>query len=251
MSDATPMSPAEFEQALRAKGAYYHIHHPYHVAMYQGRATREQIQGWVANRFYYQVNIPMKDAAILANCPDREVRREWIQRLLDHDGAPGEDGGIEAWLRLGQAVGLDPDQLRSQELVLPGVRFAVDAYVNFARRASWQEAASSSLTELFAPQIHQSRLESWPQHYPWIKEEGYFYFRSRLSQANRDVEHGLALALAFCNTPEKQNRMLEILQFKLDILWTMLDAMTMAYELQRPPYHTVTDKAAWHTTRLV
>jgi pyrroloquinoline-quinone synthase len=146
-----PLSPAEFEQALRAKGAYYHIHHPYHVAMYEGRATREQIQGWVANRFYYQVNIPLKDAAILANCPDREIRREWIQRLLDHDGAPGEDGGIEAWLRLGEAVGLDPDQLRSQELVLPGVRFAVDAYVNFARRASWQEAASSSLTELFAP----------------------------------------------------------------------------------------------------
>ncbi|EJM06687.1 pyrroloquinoline quinone (coenzyme PQQ) biosynthesis protein C [Pseudomonas sp. GM16] len=89
----TPMSPTEFEAALRAKGAYYHIHHPYHVAMYQGRATREQIQGWVANRFYYQVNIPLKDAAILANCPDREIRREWIQRLLDHDGAPGEDGG--------------------------------------------------------------------------------------------------------------------------------------------------------------
>jgi len=153
----TPLSPTEFEAALRAKGAYYHIYHPYHVAMYEGRATREQIQGWVANRFYYQVNIPLKDAAILANCPDREIRREWIQRLLDHDGAPGEDGGIEAWLRLGQAVGLDPDQLRSQELVLPGVRFAVDAYVNFARRASWQEAASSSLTELFAPQIHQSR----------------------------------------------------------------------------------------------
>lgn len=168
MSDAKPLSPAEFEQALRAKGAYYHIHHPYHVAMYEGRASREQIQGWVANRFYYQVNIPLKDAAILANCPDREIRREWIQRLLDHDGAPGEDGGIEAWLRLGQAVGLDPEQLRSQELVLPGVRFAVDAYVNFARRASWQEAASSSLTELFAPQIHQSRLDSWPQHYPWI-----------------------------------------------------------------------------------
>ena len=192
----TPMSPAEFEAALRAKGAYYHIYHPYHVAMYEGRATREQIQGWVANRFYYQVNIPLKDAAILANCPDREIRREWIQRLLDHDGAPGEDGGIEAWLRLGQAVGLDPDQLRSQELVLPGVRFAVDAYVNFARRASWQEAASSSLTELFAPQIHQSRLDSWPQHYPWIDPAGYEYFRTRLGQARRDVEHGLAITLA-------------------------------------------------------
>ena len=167
------MTPAEFEQALRAKGALYHIHHPFHVAMYDGSATREQIQGWVANRFYYQVCIPVKDAAILANCPDRDTRREWIQRIIDHDGEPGSEGGIEAWLRLAESVGLDRQQMLSQELVLPGVRFAVDAYVNFARRASWQEAASSSLTELFAPQIHQSRLDAWPQHYPWIDASGY------------------------------------------------------------------------------
>ena len=155
MKQASALSPAEFEQALRDKGAYYHIHHPYHVAMHNGTATKQQIQGWVANRFYYQINIPMKDAAIMANCPDREVRRHWIQRLLDHDGLPDSEGGIEAWLRLAEAVGLDRNQVLSGELVLPGVRFAVDAYVNFARRASWQEAASSSLTELFAPHIHQ------------------------------------------------------------------------------------------------
>jgi pyrroloquinoline-quinone synthase len=174
-----------------------------------------------------------------------------VQRILDHDGSNDQEGGIEAWLQLGEAVGLDREVLLSEKLVLPGVRFAVDAYVNFARRANWQEAACSSLTELFAPQIHQSRLDSWPQHYPWIKEEGYFYFRSRLSQANRDVEHGLALALEVFTTAEQQNRMLEILQFKLDILWTLLDAMTMAYSLQRPPYHTVTDQVSWHSTRLV
>ena len=245
------LSPAAFEQALRAKGDYYHIYHPFHVAMHNGEATPEQIRGWVANRFYYQTNIPLKDAAIMANCPDPATRRKWVQRILDHDGGADGEGGIEAWLRLAEAVGLEREQVLSEERVLPGVRFAVDAYVNFARRASWQEAASSSLTELFAPQIHQSRLDSWPQHYPWIKEEGYFYFRSRLGQARRDVEHGLALALETFTTAEQQARMLEILQFKLDILWTMLDAMTMAYSLQRPPYHTVTDKAAWHTTRLV
>ncbi|MDG9928816.1 MULTISPECIES: pyrroloquinoline-quinone synthase PqqC [unclassified Pseudomonas] len=245
------MTPEAFEQALRAKGACYHIHHPFHVAMYQGRASREQIQGWVANRFYYQVNIPLKDAAILANCPDRDARREWIQRILDHDGAPGvatsgEEGGIEAWLRLAEAVGLEREQVLSLELVLPGVRFAVDAYVNFARRASWQEAASSSLTELFAPQIHQSRLDSWPQHYPWIDPAGYDYFRKRLKEARRDVEHGLRITLEHYRTREAQERMLNILQFKLDVLWSMLDAMSMAYELQRPPYHTVTRERVWH-----
>ena len=240
------MTPEQFEQALRAKGDYYHIHHPYHIAMHKGQATREQIQGWVANRFYYQLNIPMKDAAIMANCPDRDVRREWVQRILDHDGAPGEEGGIEAWLRLAEAVGLDREQVLSGELVLPGVRFAVDAYLNFARRASWQEAASSSLTELFAPHIHQSRLDAWPQHYPWIDESGYDYFRKRLSEARRDVDHGLRITVQHYTTLAAQQRMLEILQFKLDVLWSMLDAMSMAYELKRPPYHTVTEQQVWH-----
>ncbi len=240
------MTPEQFEQALRAKGDYYHIHHPYQVAMHNGHATREQIQGWVANRFYYQINIPMKDAAIMANCPDRDVRREWVQRILDHDGTPGDEGGIEAWLRLAEAVGLDREQVLSGELVLPGVRFAVDAYLNFARRATWQEAASSSLTELFAPHIHQSRLDAWPQHYPWIDNSGYDYFRKRLSEARRDVEHGLRITVQHYTTLAAQQRMLEILQFKLDILWSMLDAMSMAYELKRPPYHTVTDQPIWH-----
>jgi len=243
---SVPMSPEVFHQALLAKGAFYHIHHPFHVALYEGRASREQIQGWVANRFYYQVSIPVKDAAILANCPDRETRQEWIQRIVDHDGEPGNEGGIEAWLRLGEAVGLPREVLLSQEMVLPGVRFAVDAYVNFARRASWQEAASSSLTELFAPQIHQSRLDSWPTHYPWIDMTAYDYFRKRLREARRDVEHGLRITLSHYTTLEAQQRMLEILQFKLDVLWSMLDAMSMAYELDRPPYHTVTRDAVWH-----
>lgn len=138
------LSPQAFEQALRDKGAYYHIHHPYHIAMHNGQATREQIQGWVANRFYYQTTIPLKDAAIMANCPDPATRRKWVQRILDHDGSNGEEGGIEAWLRLGEAVGLTREELLSEQHVLPGVRFAVDAYINFARRANWQEAACSS-----------------------------------------------------------------------------------------------------------
>lgn len=241
-----PMTREEFEAALRAKGQLYHIEHPYHKAMYEGQSTPEQIRGWVANRFYYQVAIPIKDAAIMANCNDPEVRRHWVQRIIDHDGEGEHEGGIEAWLALGEAVGLTREELLSQEYVLPGVRFAVDAYVNFARRACWQEAASSSLTELFAPKIHQSRLDSWPAHYPWIKPEGYAYFRKRLSEARRDVNHGLEITLDFYKTREQQERMLEILQFKLDVLWTMLDAMTLAYELNRPPFHTVTTERAYH-----
>lgn len=233
-----PLSRVEFERRLRGKGAYYHIHHPYHIAMHEGRCTPEQIRGWVANRFYYQVNIPVKDANILANCPDRDTRRLWIQRILDHDGYGDSEGGIEAWLRLGEACGLTREEMLSQQHVLPGVRFAVDAYVNFARHATWQEAACSSLTEMFAPTIHQSRLDTWPKNYPWIDVEGHQYFRNRLSEARRDVQHGLQITLDHFVSRQQQEQALDILQFKLDVLWTMLDAMSMAYELNRVPYHS-------------
>jgi pyrroloquinoline-quinone synthase len=224
-----PWSKGEFEEKLRAKGERYHIHHPFHVAMNSGRCTKAQVQGWVLNRFYYQVSIPLKDAAILANMPGRDQRRRWIQRILDHDGTQGNEGGIEAWLRLGEAVGLARDELVSLAHVLPGVRFAVDAYVNFARNAPWQEAVCASLTELFAPEIHKERLTGWPQHYPWIEASGYAYFRQRLGEARRDVEHGLEVTLEHFRTRAEQERALEILQFKLDVLWSMLDAMQVAY----------------------
>ena len=237
-----PTAPAwtreEFERELRSMERLYHIHHEFHERMDSGQLDREALRGWVANRFYYQVNIPRKDAAIMANCPDRDVRRRWVQRILDHDGRDDE-GGIDAWIQLGEAVGLSREELWSHEHLLPGVRFAVDAYLNFARQASWQEAASSSLTELFAPVIHQRRIDNWPRHYPWIKPDGYNYFRRRLGEARRDVQHGLELTLDFYRTREQQDRMIEILRFKLDILWTMCDAMWLAYVEKRPPYHGV------------
>jgi pyrroloquinoline-quinone synthase len=225
----TPWTRAEFEQQLRERGRAYHIHHPFNIRLNSGQATREQIRGWVANRFYYQVNIPVKDAAILANCEERAVRRAWVQRILDHDGYGDDPGGIEAWLRLAAAVGLEREQVESLAQVLPGVRFAVDAYVNFARRAPWPESVCASLTELFAPEIHKQRLAGWPEHYPWIDRAGLSYFQSRVTLARRDVEFALATTLERFTTRAAQERALQILQFKLDILWQMNDAMASAY----------------------
>ena len=220
---------SEFEAQLRARGAGYHIHHPFNVKMNSGMLCPHQIRGWVANRYYYQINIPQKDGAIIANCPDRATRRQWVRRILDHDGDGEHEGGIEAWVCLAEAVGIPRAQLESLSMVAPGVRFAVDAYVNFARRAPWQEAVCSSLTEMFAPRIHKDRLANWPGHYGWIDPAGLQYFRSRISLAERDVEHGLAVTLDYFTTRPQQERALEILQFKLDILWSMLDAIEKAY----------------------
>jgi len=229
VTQAPTLTREDFEARLKAQGSAYHIHHPFNIMLNSGKATREQIQGWVANRFYYQINIPIKDAAILANCSDRTVRRNWVQRILDHDGHGDDPGGIDSWLRLGEAVGLSRDSVEGLSLVLPGVRFAVDAYVNFARRAPWQEAVCSSLTELFAPEIHKQRLANWPGHYPWVDPAGLHYFQSRVSLARRDVEFGLAFTLEHFNTRALQERAVEILKFKLDVLWQMSDAIALRY----------------------
>ena len=220
---------SEFEEKLREKGRGYHIYHPFHVMMYEGKLTKEQLQCWVLNRFYYQIGIPQKDAAILSNCPDKEVRKQWIVRITDHDGVDGAEGGIEAWVKLGEAVGLTREDVTSLKHVSPGVRFAVDAYINFARQRPWQESVCSSLTELFAPHIHQHCISSWPEVYPWIKESGLSYFKKRLTEARRDVEQGLSVTLDyFSQSRAMQERALDILQFKLDVLWVIADSIMLA-----------------------
>jgi pyrroloquinoline-quinone synthase len=227
-TDNKPWSREEFEEKLRNKGQGYHIHHPIHVLMYEGKLTKEQLQCWVANRFYYQIMIPQKDAAIMSNCPDKEVRKGWIHRITDHDGEGDHIGGIEAWIRLGEAVGLTREQVTSLKLVSPGVKFAVDAYVNFARQRPWQESVCSSLTELFAPHIHQQRISSWPSVYPWINEDGFIYFKKRLTEARRDVQQGLDVTLDyFSESRQMQERALDILQFKLDVLWVIADSIML------------------------
>jgi pyrroloquinoline-quinone synthase len=224
-SEMTLWSPETFQTKLREVGmSRYHHLHPFHREMNAGRLSRAQIQGWAANRFYYQRNIPLKDAAILSNCPLREVRRLWLHRLTDHDGVRGEEGGIEAWLQLAEATGLTRAETLDGCHVVPGVRFAVDAYVSFARQKPWAIAVASSLTELFAPDLMKERLAAFEHHYPWVRAEGLRYFRSRLTLARNDSAEALALTLEHCATPELQREAVQALSFKCDLLWAMLDA---------------------------
>jgi pyrroloquinoline-quinone synthase len=219
-----------FLAQLRAVGmSRYHNRHPFHQFMNSGRLTPEQLRGWVANRFYYQQNIPIKDATILSNCPVREVRRLWLHRITDHDGLHEGEGGIEAWLKLADAVGLTREELFAEKHILPGVRFAVDAYVNFTRSKPWPIAIASSLTELFAPDLMKDRLAAFETYYPWIAPSGLEYFRKRITQAPVDSGEGLELTMYYCNTRQLQEEAVKALSFKCDLLWSMLDAMMLAY----------------------
>jgi len=197
--------------------------------MNAGKLSRAAIRGWVANRFYYQKSIPIKDAALISNCPIREVRRVWLHRVIDHDGTREGEGGIEAWLKLGTACGISQAEVIDERHVLPGVRFAVDAYVNFARSQPWPVAVASSLTELFAPDLMAKRLAAFEKHYSWVRPGGFDYFRRRVTQARTDSEEALRLTLTYCDTEALQDQAVRALAFKCDVLWSILDAIQARY----------------------
>jgi pyrroloquinoline-quinone synthase len=220
------------EAALREIGAErYHILHPFHRLLHTGKLNQGQVQAWALNRYYYQSRIPMKDAALLSRCEDRELRREWLVRLVDHDGIGDQEGGIARWLRLCQGLGLDTGYVRAEAGILPATKFAVDAYVRFVRDRSLLEAVGSSLTELFAPKIHEERIPGLLRNYSFVSEEMVAYFRRRLDQAPRDAGFALAYVREHADTAEKRAAVARALIFKCDVLWAQLDALHHAYVL--------------------
>jgi pyrroloquinoline-quinone synthase len=224
-----PWSGEEFEEQIRALLArrYHHLH-PFNQRMHEGTLSREQVRGWIANRVYYQEMIPVKDAYLLAKMP-REYRRGWIRRIIDHDGTRPGEGGIENWLVLGEAAGLSRRDLVEHRLLAPAAQFAVDAYVTFVRDHAWVEGVAASLTELSASSIMAVRISAFEEHYTWVRPEGLAYFRSRLTQAPRDASEALPIVQEHCRTREAQERALDALRVKCDVLQAFLDAVAAAF----------------------
>ncbi|SHG55401.1 pyrroloquinoline-quinone synthase PqqC [Streptoalloteichus hindustanus] len=223
-----PMPAADFVAALRDLSDRYWDRHPFHLRLHEGRLTKPELQLWAANRWYYQRCLPQKDAAIIANCPLPEVRRHWLDRIVYHDGRDAGDGGARNWLRLAEAVGLDRAEVLDERHVLPGVRFAVDAYVNFARARSWQEGVASGLTEMFSPGLMRRRLADMREHYPWIGEEGFAYFTSRLAVVAGEGRSTVDIVVQHCGTREQQEAAVAALAFKCDVLRAILDSIDYA-----------------------
>ncbi|MGP3981786.1 pyrroloquinoline-quinone synthase PqqC [Streptomyces sp. KR80] len=218
-----------FEQRLRAVAQErYHDRHPFNVRMHQGELTPDELRRWIRNRFHYQRHIPVKDALILAKLETSQLRRMWLRRIQDHDGPAEGEGGIERWLRLGEAAGLDRSLLLSGDDVLPGVRLAVEGYVNFCRLRSPLEAVAASLTELSAPDIMRTRIDAFERHYRWIDADGLAYFRTRETQGRQDSREALHLVLDWARTEGEQELAVAALTFKCDVLWSLLDAIDHA-----------------------
>jgi pyrroloquinoline-quinone synthase len=225
-----PMTPAELESAIRAVGAErYHDKHPFHRLLHGGKLDKGQVQAWALNRYCYQSAVPRKDAALIARVHDRDLRREWAHRLLDHDGTGAEEGGIERWLVLTDALGLERAYVVSMQGALPATRFAVEAYVDFVRERTLLEAVASSLTELFAPSIHRERISGMLESYDFIGEKAMQYFRRRLDQADRDADFALDYVKRHALAPQEQAAAVDAVRFKCNVLWAQLDALHHAY----------------------
>jgi coenzyme PQQ biosynthesis protein C len=226
-----PMPVAEFEAAIRAVGPErYHDLHPFHHMLHGGKLNKGQVQAWALNRFCYQSAVPRKDAALVSRAYDRELRREWTHRILDHDGLPpDEPGGIERWLALTDGLGLDRDYVISRRGALPATVFAVESYVTFVREQPLTVAVASSLTELFAPKIHKERISGMLENYDFIDDKVMAYFKRRLTQAPRDADFALQYVLKNARTREEQEACVEAVRFKCNVLWVQLDALYHAY----------------------
>ena len=223
------LTAEELQARLRAVGEErYHHGHPFHLMMHEGRLTRGQLQAWALNRYYYQSQIPVKDALVMARSDDAAFRRAWRKRLVDHDGEAGREGGMERWLRLAEATGLERERVVAGREVLPAVRYAVDAYVDLVARKSLLEAVASSLTEMFSQQLIALRLDALHKHYPWLSQ-GLAYFEARLSQAPEDAAFALEWVTERASTRAEQELAIGALRAKCDILWAQLDALYFAY----------------------
>jgi coenzyme PQQ biosynthesis protein C len=232
------MTPDELEAALRDIGTRrYHRLHPFHALLHGGKCTKGQVQAWALNRYYYQAMIPVKDASLIARCDDPVLRREWRSRLVDHDGESEGDGGIARWLKLTDGLALDRDYVTSLAGLLPGTKFAVEAYVHFVKEKSLLEAIASSLTELFSPQIIGERVEGMLKGYDFVSADTLAYFSKRPPLAARDSEFALDYVKRNARTPDAQQAVLRALEFKCAVLWTMLDVLYHAYVAPRhvPP----------------
>ena len=228
MSAQAALPREEFVEWLRREGAArYHDHHPFHVRMHQGELSQASLQLWVRNRFYYQTRIPIKDALIVSKSEDPSFRRSWLRRVHDHDGQAAGEGGLELWLRLAEGVGLARDSVSDLRQVLPGVRFACDAYVTFVREKSLVEAVASSLTEFFAPDLMTKRIAAWEKHYTWLDPSAIDYFRSRVPRARRDAEEALNFVVTHATTFDLQQKCVDALIRKTEILWHLLDCVQL------------------------
>ncbi|GAA3855817.1 pyrroloquinoline-quinone synthase PqqC [Saccharothrix violaceirubra] len=228
-----PLPAEDFIARMRSlKDRYWHDH-PFHLRLHAGELEPRELRLWAANRWYYQRRIPQKDAAILANCPDLDVRRRWRERIVWHDGTHQGEGGAENWLRLAEAVGLTREEVLDERHVLPGTRFAVDAYVTFARARPWVEAVASGLTEMFSGALMARRLADMRSHYPWIAEEGFAYFTSRLEVVSDEGKSTLDIVVRNCPTLERQEAAIAALEFKCDVLRSILD--TVDYYARKSP----------------
>jgi pyrroloquinoline-quinone synthase len=223
------LAPEAFVERLRSEGsARYHDKHPFNMRMHAGALSKEELQRWVINRYYYQTRIPVKDALLLSKSDDPAFRRAWIRRIGDHDGTKEGEGGLAEWLLLSRAVGLDEAEVRSCARVLPGVRYACDSYVALVRERTLLEAVASSLTEHFAPDIMRTRVAAWEKHYSWIDAASLAYFRSRVPRATRDAQEALAFVVEHAKTREQQEACVRALVDKCRILWAMLDTIAEA-----------------------
>ena len=204
--------------------------HPFMKLFYEGKLTKQQMQGWAVNRYYFHRSIPSKEAAIVANCPDH-VRKFWAEKLMEEDGTDGKPSHPDLWLRFCEDLGLQRNEVKKAE-ILPAVRMAVDGYLNLARYRPWKVGVGASLTEFSVPKRMEKMIAAFQAHYPYVTEEGMSFFKEHMIA---DMEHGqltIDLIKENCETPQDESEVKEGYFYKIDMHRVILDAVHLEYVIK-------------------
>jgi pyrroloquinoline-quinone synthase len=208
--------------------------HPWETLFREGQCTREQLQGWAKERYYFTKQVPIKEYSILYNCPYPEVRRMWLPKAIEEEGEDliGKSGKPhpEYWLDVCEGLGLNREFVKNSEPLF-GVKFAVDSFANAAFKNSWLLGVAVSEGDDTARAMARD-LAVFRKHYKWVADECLEFYRLH---AGVDVEHGVIrkeILEKYATTKELQEDCINAQLMKNNMRRTMADTIYMAYVVQ-------------------
>ncbi len=230
------LGPDEFIQTFFEvnKSDHQRPAHPWDTLFREGQCSKQQLQGWGKERYYFTRQVPIKEYSILYNCPHPEVRRMWLPKALEEEGEDliGKPGKAhpEYWLDVCEGLGLNREYVKTSEPLF-GVKFAVDSFATAAFKTSWLLGVAVSEGDDTAKAMARD-LAVFRKHYTWVPDEALEFYKLH---ADIDVEHGLIrkeILKKYGTTKELQEDCINAQLMKNNMRRVIADAIYMAYVVQ-------------------
>ena len=207
--------------------------HPVRQLLLTGRLTKEQLQWWARNLYHEFSNIHRFFGVRYQKCPVAELRRALIENMIEEEGEDmigrKHPSHAELWRRFGEGVGVPREEMLGYE-PLPGIRAALEMYVQLVQQSHWAVAIGTGLVfEGGGPKRMKEEREALERHYPWIPSRALDFFRVH---EYHDEGHGnfcVDVIRQHCMELHLQEEMRAAVRSRADIMWLQNDSIYHAF----------------------